>query len=98
MTYLGILKSNALQKSFTETWHSKSKASIQSKRSNVNAKVGFLEVAGQRRNLAKETETASHGQDITESSCLRPTYDINNNSHEVSVLELNLKSVGSVCS
>ena len=84
MTYLGILKSNALQKSFTETWHSKSKASIQSKRSNVNAKVGFLEVAGQRRNLAKET----HGQDITESSCLRPTYDINNNSHEVSVLEL----------
>jgi hypothetical protein len=44
MTYLGIFKSNALQKSFTETWHSKSKASIQSKRSNVNAKVGFLEV------------------------------------------------------
>lgn len=67
MTYFGSLLSNALQKSLTETWHSRSKASIQSKRSNDNAKVGCFELVGHSRSLAKETGKASQGQETTPS-------------------------------
>lgn len=72
ITYFGSLAFSALQKSLTETWHSKSKASIQSKRSKDSANCGCFEVTGQSLNLAKETGYGSHGQHETRISCLMP--------------------------
>lgn len=72
VTKCGHLNWNDLHRSFRATWHSRSKASAQSKRSNEKASFGWQGVDGQSRALTRVRMRGSQEQYTKLTSCSVP--------------------------